>query len=116
MEVSIEMSDEIASTDRREAELAKNGFMPLSHYKNTDYAVFMARSRAETGGLRRPGRNGQRQPGGPAPFLFATVPVRSLSQMPGARQIGSFKEREDMETWLTSGFSQYCCDPSRPRD
>ena len=32
---------EIAITDRREAELAKNGFMPLSHWKNTDFAVFV---------------------------------------------------------------------------
>jgi type VI secretion system protein ImpC len=27
-------------TDRREAELSKLGFLPLCHYKNTDYAVF----------------------------------------------------------------------------
>ena len=31
---------EIAITDRREAELSKLGFLPLCHYKNTDYAVF----------------------------------------------------------------------------
>jgi len=39
--VDMKCPTEIAITDRREAELAKNGFMPLSHYKNTDYAVFM---------------------------------------------------------------------------
>src|SRR6201981_1128810 len=38
--VDLKCPTEIAITDRREAELAKNGFMPLSHYKNTDYAVF----------------------------------------------------------------------------
>ena len=32
---------EIAITDRREHELAKVGLMPLSHYKNEDFAVFM---------------------------------------------------------------------------
>src|SRR6185437_11285089 len=31
---------EIAITDRREAELSKLGFLPLCHYKNTDYSVF----------------------------------------------------------------------------
>ncbi|HKM55481.1 MAG TPA: type VI secretion system contractile sheath large subunit, partial [Isosphaeraceae bacterium] len=31
---------EIGITDRREAELSKLGFLPLCHYKNTDYAVF----------------------------------------------------------------------------
>ena len=38
--VDMKCPTEIAITDRREAELAKNGFMPLSHWKNTDYAVF----------------------------------------------------------------------------
>ena len=33
---------EIGITDRREAELSKLGFLPLCHYKNTDYAVFLA--------------------------------------------------------------------------
>src|SRR5262249_11333327 len=31
---------EVGITDRREAELSKMGFLPLCHYKNTDYAVF----------------------------------------------------------------------------
>ncbi len=31
---------EIGITDRREAELGKLGFLPLCHYKNTNYAVF----------------------------------------------------------------------------
>ena len=31
---------EIGITDRREAELSQLGFLPLCHYKNTDYAVF----------------------------------------------------------------------------
>src|SRR6516162_3692171 len=39
--VDLKCPTEIAITDRREAELAKAGFMPLSHYKNTDYAVFI---------------------------------------------------------------------------
>ena len=31
---------EIGITDRREDELSKLGFLPLCHYKNTDYSVF----------------------------------------------------------------------------
>jgi type VI secretion system protein ImpC len=37
--VDMKCPTEIAIADRREGELAKNGLMPLSHYKNTDYAV-----------------------------------------------------------------------------
>lgn len=31
---------EVGITDRREAELGKQGLLPLCHYKNTNYAVF----------------------------------------------------------------------------
>jgi type VI secretion system protein ImpC len=39
--VDMKCPTEIAITDRREAELAKNGFMPLMHKKNTDFAAFI---------------------------------------------------------------------------
>ena len=38
---------EIGITDRREAELGKMGFLPLCHYKNTDYAVFFGAQTAQ---------------------------------------------------------------------
>jgi len=39
--VDMKCPTEIAISDRREAELAKNGFMPLIHKKNTDFAAFI---------------------------------------------------------------------------
>jgi type VI secretion system protein ImpC len=39
--VDMKCPTEIAISDRREAELAKNGFMPLLHKKNTDIAAFI---------------------------------------------------------------------------
>lgn len=39
--VDMKCPTEIAISDRREAELAKNGFIPLIHPKNTDYAAFI---------------------------------------------------------------------------
>jgi type VI secretion system protein ImpC len=39
--VDMKCPTEIAITDRREAELAKSGFMPLLHKKNTDFAAFI---------------------------------------------------------------------------
>ena len=39
--VTMKCPTEIAITDRREAELSNNGFLPLCHWKNTDYAVFI---------------------------------------------------------------------------
>ncbi|GAG47200.1 unnamed protein product, partial [marine sediment metagenome] len=39
--VDMKCPTEIAIPDRREAELATNGFMPLIHRKNTDMAAFI---------------------------------------------------------------------------
>src|SRR5436190_18148547 len=39
--VDMKCPTEIAISDRREAELAKNGFMPLLHQKNSDFAAFI---------------------------------------------------------------------------
>ena len=39
--VDVKCPTEIAISDRREAELSKNGFIPLVHRKNTDYAAFI---------------------------------------------------------------------------
>ena len=39
--VDMKCPTEIAISDRREAELAKNGFMPLVHRKNSDVAAFI---------------------------------------------------------------------------
>ena len=39
--VAMKCPTEIAISDRREAELAKNGFMPLIYKKNSDFAAFI---------------------------------------------------------------------------
>ncbi|MEJ2670441.1 MAG: type VI secretion system contractile sheath large subunit, partial [Gammaproteobacteria bacterium] len=46
-DVDMQCPTEIAITDRREAELSQLGFMPLSHYKNTDYADFFGGQTAQ---------------------------------------------------------------------
>ena len=55
-DLDLKCPTEIGITDRREAELSKLGFLPLCHYKNTDYSVFFGadrrRSRRSTTGPR----------------------------------------------------------------
>ncbi len=60
-DLDLKCPTEIAITDRREAELSKLGFLPLCHYKNTDYSVFFGAQkrrsrRSTTGPKRRPTR------------------------------------------------------------
>jgi type VI secretion system protein ImpC len=109
--VDMKCPTEIAITDRREAELAKNGFMPLSHYKNTDYAVFMgAQSLHKPAVYDDPDATANANLGARLPYLFATCRFAHYLKCMVRDKIGSFKEREDMEMWLNKWISQYTCD------
>jgi type VI secretion system protein ImpC len=109
--VDMKCPTEIAITDRREAELAKNGFMPLSHYKNTDYAVFMgAQSLQKPAVYDDADATANANLAARLPYLFATCRFAHYLKCMVRDKIGSFKEREDMEIWLNKWISQYCCD------
>jgi type VI secretion system protein ImpC len=109
--VDMKCPTEIAITDRREAELAKNGFMPLSHYKNTDYAVFMgAQSLQKPAVYDDDDATANANLAARLPYLFATCRFAHYLKCLVRDKIGSFKEREGMETWLNKWISQFCCD------
>ena len=109
--VDMKCPTEIAITDRREAEMAKNGFMPLSHYKNTDYAVFMgAQSLQKPAVYDDPDATSNANLAARLPYLFATCRFAHYLKCMVRDKIGSFKEREDMEEWLNKWIGQFCCD------
>jgi type VI secretion system protein ImpC len=109
--VDMKCPTEIAVTDRREAELAKNGFMPLSHYRNTDYAVFMgAQSLQKSAAFSDPDATANANLAARLPYLFATCRFAHYLKCIVRDKIGSFKERAEMEMWLNKWISNYCCD------
>jgi len=115
--VDMKCPTEIAITDRREAELAKSGFMPLSHYKNTDYAVFMgAQSLQKPAVYDDPDATANANLSARLPYLMATCRFAHYLKCMVRDKIGSFKEREDMEAWLNKWISQYCCDSKSAED
>jgi type VI secretion system protein ImpC len=106
--VDMKCPTEIAITDRREAELAKNGFMPLSHYKNTDYAVFMgAQSLHKPAEYSDPDATANANLGARLPYLFATCRFAHFLKCMVRDKIGSFKEKSDMQSWLQDWILQY---------
>jgi len=106
--VDMKCPTEIAITDRREAELAKNGFMPLSHWKNTDYAVFMgAQSLQKPAEYDDPDATANAQLGARLPYLFATCRFAHYLKCMVRDKVGSFKERSDMQSWLNKWVTQY---------
>ena len=71
--VDMKCPTEIAITDRREAELAKNGLMPLLHRKNTDTAVFIgAQSLQKPQEYDDPDATANANLAARLPYLFAT--------------------------------------------
>jgi type VI secretion system protein ImpC len=109
---------EIAITDRRESELAKNGFMPLSHWKNTDYAVFVgAQSLHKPAEYDDADATANANLGARLPYLFATTRFAHYLKCIVRDKVGSFKERADMEKWLNNWIMQYVePDPSNASD
>jgi type VI secretion system protein ImpC len=106
--VDMKCPTEIGITDRREAELAKNGLIPLSHYKNTDYAVFMgAQSLQQPQEYTDPDATANARLSARLPYLFAVNRFAHFLKCMVRDKIGSFKERSDMEKWLNDWIAQY---------
>ena len=106
--VDMKCPTEIAITDRREAELAKNGMMPLSHWKNTDYAVFVgAQSLQKPATYDDPDATANANLAARLPYLFASCRFAHYLKCMVRDKLGSFKERSDMERWLGNWINQF---------
>jgi type VI secretion system protein ImpC len=106
--VDMKCPTEIAITDRREAELAKNGLMPLLHWKNTDYAVFIgAQSLHKSAEYDDPDATANANLAARLPYLFASCRFAHFLKCMVRDKIGGFKEKGDMVRWLNNWIMQY---------
>ncbi|MCO6456057.1 MAG: type VI secretion system contractile sheath large subunit [Pirellulaceae bacterium] len=106
--VDMKCPTEIAITDRREAELAKNGFMPLIHKKNSDFAAFIgAQSLQKPAEYDDPDATANANLAARLPYLFATCRFAHYLKCIVRDKIGSFKERADMQRWLQDWINNY---------
>jgi type VI secretion system protein ImpC len=106
--VDMKCPTEIAIGDRREAELAKLGFMPLIHRKNSDFAAFIgAQSLQKPAIYDDPDATANANLSARLPYLFACCRFAHYLKCIVRDKIGSFKEREDMQRWLQKWIMQY---------
>jgi type VI secretion system protein ImpC len=106
--VDMKSPTEIAIADRREAELAGNGFMPLVHRKNSDFAAFIgAQSLHKPAEYDDPDASANAKLAARLPYLFATCRFAHYLKCIVRDKIGSFKERDEVERWLTKWITQY---------
>ena len=106
--VDMKCPTEIAISDRREAELARNGFMPLVHKKNSDFAAFIgAQSLHKPAEYEDPDATANANLAARLPYLFACCRFAHYLKCIVRDKLGSFKERDDMERWLQNWILQY---------
>ncbi|MDR6265575.1 MULTISPECIES: type VI secretion system contractile sheath large subunit [Rhodobacterales] len=106
--VDMKCPTEIAISDRRESELAKNGLMPLIHRKNSDMAAFIgAQSLHKPAEYDDPDATANANLGARLPYLFSTCRFAHYLKCIVRDKVGSFKEREEMQHWLQKWINNY---------
>jgi type VI secretion system protein ImpC len=106
--VDMKCPTEIAISDRREAELANSGLMPLIHRKNTDVAAFIgAQSLQKPTEYTDPDATANARLAARLPYLFSSCRFAHYLKCMVRDKVGSFKERSDMERFLGDWIQQY---------
>ncbi|ALA16815.1 EvpB family type VI secretion protein [Chelatococcus sp. CO-6] len=109
--VDLKCPTEIAISDRREAELAKAGLIPLIHRKNTDKAAFIGAQ-----SLYKPktyfGPNGVEATASDnlsarLPYMFAVSRFAHYLKCMVRDKIGSMKEKDQLKKWLQDWIFEY---------
>ena len=107
-DMSEQCPTEIAITSRREKELSDLGFLPLCHYKNTDYAVFFgAQTSQRPKKYDRPEATENAAISGRLPYIMATSRFAHYLKVMARDKIGSFMEAEDCANWLNRWILEY---------
>ena len=106
--VDMKCPTEIAISDRRESELANCGLMPLIHRKNTDQAAFIgAQSLQKPTEYTDPDATANARIAARLPYLFASCRFAHYLKCMVRDKVGSFKERADMERFLSDWIMGY---------
>lgn len=120
--VAMKCPTEIAIDDRREAELAKLGMMPILHRKNTDVAAFIGAHSlqdddARAGRLVDPDAQANERLSANLPYLFPVSRFAHYLKAIARDKVGTFKERSDMQKWLSEWINRYVlANPSMAND
>jgi type VI secretion system protein ImpC len=107
-DADLKCPSEIGITDRREAELSKLGFLPLCHYKNTDYAVFFGgQTTQKPKKYDRPDATANAAISARLPYMMATSRIAHYLKVMARDKIGAFMEASDCEAWLNRWIKNY---------
>ncbi|HEX8247100.1 MAG TPA: type VI secretion system contractile sheath large subunit [Pyrinomonadaceae bacterium] len=107
-EIAMKCPTEVAVTDRREKEFADNGFIPLVHCKNTDYAAFFATQSAnKSKKYDTDAANANARLSSQLQYIFAVSRFAHYLKSMMRDKIGSFMSRKECEIFLNRWISKY---------
>jgi type VI secretion system protein ImpC len=117
-DIATKCPTEIAITDRRENELAKLGFIPLSYYKGTDTAVFTgAQSTQKPQLYLDDDANANSRLSTQLQYIFACSRFAHFLKAMMRDKIGSFMSRDQCESFLNRWIAHYVLlDDMAPQD
>jgi type VI secretion system protein ImpC len=107
-DVALKCPTEIAITDRREKELADNGFIPLVHCKNTDYAAFFSVQSAQKPKVyMKDDATANARLSAQLPYIMAVSRFAHYLKSMMRDKIGSFMSRSECERFLNDWINSY---------
>jgi type VI secretion system protein ImpC len=110
---------ELLISERREFELAEQGFIPLAMRKGSDNACFFSANstqKAKTFGTSKEGKEAELnyRLGTQLPYMFVINRLAHYIKVLQREQIGSAKDRKGLERELNSWLSQYVVEDDNP--
>ncbi len=113
-DVALKCPTEVAITDRREKELADQGFAPLVHCKGTDYAAYFSVQSCNKPKLYdSEAANANARLSAQLPYLLATCRFAHYLKSMMRDKIGSFTSRSETERFLNKWIMQYVTEDDR---
>jgi type VI secretion system protein ImpC len=110
---------EVLITDRREYELAEEGFIALTMRKESDNAAFFSANSVQKPKLFPNTEQGRQAAtnyrlGTQLPYLFVINRLAHYLKVLQREQLGAWKERQDLERELNGWVRQYVADQENP--
>lgn len=118
-DIETKIPTEVMISDRREYELAEEGFIALTMRKGSDNAAFFSANSVQKPkyfGTTKEGREAETnyKLGTQLPYLFIISRLAHYIKVLQREQIGSWKERTDLENELNKWLRQYVADQENP--
>jgi len=118
-EIQTKIPTEVLISERREYELAEEGFVTLTMRKDSDNAAFFSANSCQKPkffGISAEGKAAETnyKLGTQLPYMFIICRLAHYIKVLQREQIGSWKEKADLELELNKWISQYVADMEAP--